>query len=163
MKYPKTGKKERVDGSEPRVQYAALPWRRGETVEFLLASSRDTRRWVIPKGWPMKGRKPHAAAALEALQEAGLLGKIEKTPIGSYTYHKRMKNGAALLCRVHVYPMRVVRQRKIWPEQTQRVTHWFTFKQAAEQVNEIDLGELMLLFGAKLAETPERPAPAKNG
>ena len=83
MKYPKVTKKKSGDGAEPRSQYAALPWRLGEGLEILLLTSRDTRRWVIPKGWPMKGRKPHATAAIEALQEAGLLGKIEKKKLGS--------------------------------------------------------------------------------
>jgi 8-oxo-dGTP pyrophosphatase MutT (NUDIX family) len=37
-------------------------------VEVMLVTSRDTGRWVIPKGWP-KGRKaPHASAAREALE-----------------------------------------------------------------------------------------------
>ncbi|MDB5495247.1 MAG: hypothetical protein JWP86_2584, partial [Phenylobacterium sp.] len=36
----------------PRRQFAALPWRRAETgVEVLLITSKETRRWVIPKGW----------------------------------------------------------------------------------------------------------------
>ena len=72
MKYPKlaTKKSQGASDGEPRRQYAALPWRiLGEGVEVLLASSRDTRRWVIPKGWPMKGRKPYMTAAIEA-QEA---------------------------------------------------------------------------------------------
>jgi 8-oxo-dGTP pyrophosphatase MutT (NUDIX family) len=152
MKYPKTKKKTDGGGPEPRTQYAALPWRIGEGgVEALLASSRDTRRWVIPKGWPMKGRSPRATAAIEALQEAGLLGKIEKTKLGCYHYQKRMKNGAALTCRVDVFPMRVIRQRKNWPEKNQRVTQWFPYATAAEQVLEPELRELILGFGQALA------------
>jgi 8-oxo-dGTP pyrophosphatase MutT (NUDIX family) len=147
MKYPKVETKRDGEGLEPRTQYAALPWRRGEGIEVLLASSRDTRRWIIPKGWPMKGRKPHATAALEALQEAGLLGKIEKTAIGAFHYQKRMKNGALLTCRVDVFPMRVVRQRKNWPERNQRVTQWFAYKAAAEQVQEPELKALILAYG----------------
>jgi 8-oxo-dGTP pyrophosphatase MutT (NUDIX family) len=141
------GKKSRGAASEPRQQYAALPWRMGDGVEILLASSRDTRRWVIPKGWPMKGREPHIAAAIEAQQEAGLTGKIEKTKIGSFHYQKRMKNGAAILCRVDVFPMRVLRQAKHWPEQGQRVTQWFTYADAAEEVSESELRALILAFG----------------
>jgi 8-oxo-dGTP pyrophosphatase MutT (NUDIX family) len=136
--------------SDARVQYAALPWRAGEVVEILLASSRDTRRWVIPKGWPMKNRKPHGAAALEALEEAGIVGKIEKAPIGHYHYYKRLKNGARLLCRVEVFPMKVVRQRKTWREQSQRVTQWVPIDEAAELVGETELSELIRRFGEKL-------------
>jgi 8-oxo-dGTP pyrophosphatase MutT (NUDIX family) len=79
MKFPKITKKQGDKEGEPRAQYAALPWRLGERVEILLVTSRDTHRWVIPKGWPMKGRSPRGAAAVEASEEAGLLGKIEMT------------------------------------------------------------------------------------
>jgi 8-oxo-dGTP pyrophosphatase MutT (NUDIX family) len=146
MKYPKVTKKRNGDGAEPRNQYAALAWRLGEEVEILLITSRDTRRWVIPKGWPMKGRKPHATAATEALQEAGLLGKIEKKKLGSYYYRKRLKNGAMLLCRVDVFPLRVIRQRKNWPEKNQRMTQWFPCLAAVEQVAEEELKELIVAF-----------------
>jgi 8-oxo-dGTP pyrophosphatase MutT (NUDIX family) len=152
MKYPKVKKKSDGGGPEPRTQYAALPWRLAEGVEILLASSRDTRRWVIPKGWPMKGRKPHATAAIEAMQEAGLLGKIEKIKIGAYHYQKRLKNGAALTCRVDVFPLRVVRQRKNWPEKNQRVTQWFPYETAAAQVVEPELKVLILAFGEALSK-----------
>jgi 8-oxo-dGTP pyrophosphatase MutT (NUDIX family) len=143
MKFPEVEKKAKPGGEEPRRQYAALPWRKGETLEVMLVSSRDTHRWVIPKGWPMKGRKPHTTAALEALEEAGLLGKIEKTRLGSYHYHKRLKNGGTILCRVDVFPLRVVRQRKSWPEKKQRVTKWFSAPDAAELVQEPELAGLI--------------------
>jgi hypothetical protein len=98
----------------------------------------------------MKGRKPHTTAAIEALQEAGLLGKIEKKKVGSYHYPKRLKNGAALLCRVDVFPLRVVRQRKSWPEKDQRVTKWYPVEKAAELVHEPELSELFKVFTAMI-------------
>ena len=73
---------------EPRAQFAALPWRRnadGE-VEVLMITSRDTRRWVIPKGWPIKGIKSPKSAAQEAFEEAGVIGKVRKSPVGAYAY-----------------------------------------------------------------------------
>ncbi|QGM98797.1 NUDIX hydrolase [Methylocystis parvus] len=147
-KSPKTKKKD-APAHAPRTQYAALPWRIGEEtgVEICLATSRDTKRWVIPKGWPMKGRKPHIVAAIEAAQEAGLQGKIEKTKLGEFDYEKRLQGGAAVDCRVEVFPMRVARQRKKWPERGQRVTYWFPYAVAAGQVDEPQLRELILAFG----------------
>jgi 8-oxo-dGTP pyrophosphatase MutT (NUDIX family) len=153
VKYPKI-KKHRIGDGEPRRQHAALPWRIvASGVEVLLASSRETRRWVIPKGWPMKGRKPHATAALEALQEAGLLGKIDKISVGFFHYQKRLKNGAAIICKVDVFPMRVLRQRKNWPEKGQRVTQWFPYAIAADQVIEEELADIILAFGDKLSKS----------
>ena len=78
-----------------RRQVAALPYRfdmRGD-LEVLLITSRETRRWVLPKGWPMPGRKPHRAAEQEAYEEAGLKGRISKVALGTYEYVKRLENG----------------------------------------------------------------------
>jgi 8-oxo-dGTP pyrophosphatase MutT (NUDIX family) len=57
----------------------------------MLLTSRGTHRWVIPKGWPMKGRKPAEVASQEAYEEAGLIGQIVgKRPLGSFHYEKRL-------------------------------------------------------------------------
>ena len=136
-----------VQATEPRTQLAALPWRRGKAgLEILLVSSRETKRWVIPKGWPMKGRKPHAAAAQEAKEEAGLLGKIGKESVGHFHYVKNMRNGTAVLCRVDVYPLQVEKQRKSWPERDQRITRWFAQEEAAGHVREPELAALIRNF-----------------
>jgi 8-oxo-dGTP pyrophosphatase MutT (NUDIX family) len=132
--------------AEPRTQYAALPFRLTPQREVMLVSSRETKRWVIPKGWPMKGRKPHAAAAQEALEEAGVVGKIEKVSLGSYHYIKLMRNGAGILCRVDVFPLEVERQRKNWPEREERITRWFPIDEAADAVREPELAKLIRAF-----------------
>lgn len=136
----------------PRVQYAALPYRqRGDgSVEVMLVTSRETRRWVIPKGWPMKGRKPHASAAREALEEAGLVGRVGKTPIGTYRYDKRLKGGNAVPCSVEVFPLEVKSQRKRWPEQKERDVRWFAPREAAEAVHETELSDIIRKFEAPL-------------
>jgi 8-oxo-dGTP pyrophosphatase MutT (NUDIX family) len=145
------------DGPEesPRHQYAALPFRDDGALEVMLVSSRETRRWVLPKGWPMKGRKPHGTAAREALEEAGLVGRIGKDPVGVYHYMKRRRNGSNTLCMVTVFPMRVQRQRKSWLEKDQRVTRWFPVEEAAELVHEPELREVILSFEALAREHPE--------
>ncbi len=145
--------KNRVTPNAPLTQYAALPWRLDDEkgVEILLATSRDTRRWVIPKGWPMKGRKPHIVAAIEAMQEAGLHGKIGKAKLGEFRYEKRMKGDASVECLVEVFPLQVERQRKKWPEKGQRVTYWFPYAVAAEQVDEPELRALILAFGKAMS------------
>lgn len=144
MKTP--GKKRQLKGGQPGRQYAALPFRYLDSLEVLLISSRETHRWVIPKGWPMKGRKPHAAAAREALQEAGVVGRIAKKPVGSYQYVKRLKNGAPLLCTVEVFPMMVARQRDRWREQDERTVRWFPAEEAAMAVEEPELQALIDAF-----------------
>ena len=118
-------------------QIAALPYRKhGEGIEVLLITSRETRRWVIPKGWPMRNLSDHNAAKQEAFEEAGIEGKIGKKSIGSFTYNKRMKSGRMQQVQVTVYAMEVSRLLDKWPEQNQRKRQWFALSEAVERVNE---------------------------
>jgi 8-oxo-dGTP pyrophosphatase MutT (NUDIX family) len=131
-----------------RVQYGALPFRTSgrSSVEILLVTSRVTRRWIIPKGWPLKRRPPHVTAAREAREEAGVVGRVEKRSIGSYSYTKRLKTGAPVLCEVHVFPLEVTRQRKTWPEQDERSVQWLSRTKAAKTVKDPVLGRLIRDF-----------------
>ena len=129
-----------------QTQFAAIPYRIGADghVEVLLLTSRETRRWVIPKGWPMRGRKPRDVAEREAFEEAGLVGEIiGKRPIGSYHYSKQLDSGEDLLCSVEVFLLRVDHQRAEWPEKGQRELRWVDPAQAAEMVVEGGLAEIM--------------------
>jgi len=65
-----------------RVQYGALPYRRaGEAdMQVLLVTSRGTKRWIIPKGWPIAGLSPNQTAAREALEEAVALMNRNDAP-----------------------------------------------------------------------------------
>ena len=130
---------------ETRRQVGALPFRRlpdGGFAIFLI-TSRESRRWVIPKGWPMKGRKPFEAAAREAYEEAGLVGHIGKRPLGLYVYDKRLKNRDSVPCRVKVFPLEVRKQLKNWPEQDQREGRWFAPSEAADAVVEAGLAAII--------------------
>jgi 8-oxo-dGTP pyrophosphatase MutT (NUDIX family) len=92
----------------------------------MLLTSRETRRWVIPKGWPMPGRKPCQVAKQEAFEEAGLIGKlVSKEPVGSYHYTKILPSNQQLLIEVLVFLLQVEYQLEDWPEKSQRETRWF--------------------------------------
>jgi len=133
------------------VQYGALPWRiKDGDLQVLLVTSRDTGRWVIPKGWPMGNLAPHQAAALEAFEEAGLLGETDVQSLGAYPYDKRLKGGAVRPCVVEVFAMRVTRHKRVWPEKLQRRRSWFAALDAADRVDEPELADLIRAF----AETP---------
>ena len=140
-------KKARTGSVEkPRRQYAALPVRLTPDgkPEILLVTSRTTRRWIIPKGWPMRKRSPSQAAAREAYEEAGLEGEIEQdAPIGSYRYEKRLDSGATAQVEVSIFLLRVARQLASWPEQSQRQTCWFDQATAAEKVEEPELAAIL--------------------
>jgi 8-oxo-dGTP pyrophosphatase MutT (NUDIX family) len=130
---------------EPELtQIAALPFRSSGKgmIDVLLVTSRETGRWIIPKGWPMKGKKPHKAAAQEALEEAGVEGSIAKSPVGHYTYWKR-KADHFVLCRVEVFALKVEKQLADWREKDQRQTRWVPYHEAADLVVEPALADLI--------------------
>lgn len=127
------------------AQIAALPirWTESGKLRVLMVTSRDTRRWVMPKGWTMDGLKPWAAAAVEALDEAGAEGHVSTTKIGEYRYEKILDDGSRLPCVVQVYPMIVKRLKRTWKEKHERERRWFSPKAAASRVDEPDLAELL--------------------
>jgi ADP-ribose pyrophosphatase YjhB (NUDIX family) len=133
---------------EPRSQFAALPWRRDDAgqVEVLLITSRETRRWVIPKGWPIKGMKSAKSAAQEAFEESGARGKVGKRPMGSYGYDKRLKNGRLQHVRVAVFPLQVDSEADTYPELGQREKLWLPLTEAARLVDEPELMVLLATF-----------------
>ena len=148
-----------------RRQVAALPWRaaNGEAngaLEILLVSSRETRRWVIPKGWPMKGKSDRQAAAQEAYEEAGLDGLVAEKAVGDYPYLKRLKSGVGRPVTVDVYPLEVTGEHATWPEKGQRTLRWMTPVEAALAVQEPELRDLIARFAQVELPAEERPAPA---
>ncbi len=131
--------------ASPRDQIAALPVRLREDghLEMLLVTSRETRRWIIPKGWPMTNLDDHEAAGVEAREEAGVKGKLLADPVGRYAYWQRGRAETRYL-QVDVFLLRVDKILKSWKEKDQRERRWFGVTEAADLVQEPDLGQLFL-------------------
>ena len=144
---------------EALVQYGALPYRVAEDghLEVMLVTSRETRRWVVPKGWPIRDLKPHSSAEREAYEEAGIVGRVRKRSVGSYTYDKRLNPDTTVLCEVELFPLEVRKQLKRWPEKKQREGRWFALDEAAAVVDERELGDIMRRLD-KLVKPPSAPA-----
>ena len=137
--------------SARRLQYGALPYRKSsaDRAEFMLVTSRETRRWIIPKGWPQKGKSPDRCAAREAFEEAGVVGDVGRQPVGSFSYAKRLKNGASIECEVRVFPLEVKRQRAHWPEKQERRIKWLSASKAAEKVKDRSLSRIIRRMARK--------------
>ncbi len=140
----------RMLGGKPcRLQVAALPWRTGpDGVEVMLITSRDTGRWVVPKGWPEDDEALFNAAAREAAEEAGIAGSVAKRRIGSFFYGKRQISGEEVRCEVQVFPMEIDTISDKWPERKKRTRQWFSAAEAASSVQEPDLARLIRDFCA---------------
>jgi len=131
------------------TQVAALPWRKARGgLEILLITSRETRRWVIPKGWPIRNLVDSNAAKREAFEEAGVEGAVRRRPIGRYTYDKREADGSRRACIVTVYALGVVWEHSRWPERRERTRMWFKADVAANKVREPRLRAIIRAFAA---------------
>lgn len=134
-------------GRAERRQVAALPWRRGpQGIEILLVTSRETRRWVTPKGGRMAGKSDAQAAAREALEEAGIEGVVSDRPLGSFRYLKVLKRRAARWCVVDLYDLEVTIEHPDWQERAERERVWLPREEAARRVDEPDLQALIAAF-----------------
>jgi len=136
-------------------QVGALPYRIGTdgAAEVMLITSRDTGRWVVPKGHPIRGLSPHMAAAQEAWEEAGARGHPCAASLGTFAYVKRRRRRGPVDAIVTVYPLATIRQDADWPEKSERQTRWFSLPAAAAAVNEPQLQALIAGF---------RPPPAPS-
>jgi 8-oxo-dGTP pyrophosphatase MutT (NUDIX family) len=134
-----------------RTQFAALCYRiKADKVQFCIVTSRRSGRWIVPKGWPMNGETPMDAAATEAFEEAGVRGKISPRPVGVFSYYK-VRSENELPCMAVVYPLKVKKVLKRWPEDKERTRKWVSRKKAAAMVDNPELGNIILGFQPELA------------
>ena len=130
-----------------RTQFGALCWRRRDgEVQVLLVTSRGSKRWIIPKGWPQDRTTPAKAALAEAWEEAGVEGKVRPVCLGIYSYNKELVAGSEVPCVVAVFPVQVKKLHAGYPERKERRRKWFPLKKAAEKVDEPELAMLLANF-----------------
>ena len=140
------------------AQNAALCFRvtKKRGAEVLLVTSRDTGRWVIPKGWPMKGKSGAECALQEAFEEAGVEGRLVADTVGIFSYDKVMDDGTLQPCVVSVYPVAVARLKSNFPERGQRDRRWFSPQKAARKVAEPELRSILAGFDPAQLTDAER-------
>jgi 8-oxo-dGTP pyrophosphatase MutT (NUDIX family) len=130
-------------------------------VRVLLMTSRDTGRWIIPRGNIKPGVTPCRAAEQEAYEEAGVRGIIiGSNPLGMYTYSKKRASGEARATTVEVYLLRVEERLKKWPERSERRLSWVSIKEAVRLVEEpgvVPLLRQLMGFEDDLANSPREP------
>ena len=126
-------------------QVAALCCRDGKDgPEILLITSRDTGRWVLPKGWPMEGKTLSESALEEAWEEAGIrAAAIASVPLGHYHYDKRMNDGTDLPVTVALFRLDVSDMADDFPEKGQRQLQWMPPAMAADNVDEPGLRDIL--------------------
>jgi 8-oxo-dGTP pyrophosphatase MutT (NUDIX family) len=137
--------------TDVRTQFGALCFRvKKGKVQILLISSRVSKRWIIPKGWPMDGKTPAQAALTEAWEEAGVRGKSDGRCIGIFSYNKDTPEHGPLPCVAMVFPVEVTALVQEYPEARQRKRLWVSRKKAAKLVGEPELSRIMRDFDPRL-------------
>jgi 8-oxo-dGTP pyrophosphatase MutT (NUDIX family) len=134
-------------------QFGAVCLRTGSQgrIEILLVTTRETRRWTIPKGWPIKGLKPHEVAEREAWEEAGVKGKAKKRPLGSYAYLKTLDDGSMVATVVEAHLLTVEKVSDKFPEYRERTIEWVSPIEAATRVDEPELKKLLAALATRPA------------
>jgi len=136
--------------SMARTQLAVIPFimHQGQPL-ILMVTSRETRRWIVPKGWQEKKVRDRDQARREAFEEAGVIGVISDKPIGGYRYDKRLKSGQIKAVDVAVYSLEACELLDEWPEMDERERRWMTPAQAAMAVQEGTLAALLLSMAVR--------------
>ncbi|ASP32571.1 DNA mismatch repair protein MutT [Labrenzia sp. VG12] len=120
-----------------RLQIAALCHRMREgKVEVLLVTSKSTRRWILPKGWPILSRRAHRTAAIEAFEEAGVTGRVHKNPFASFSSYKGGEAGLKLRTEILVFLVDVESEAEEFPDSAERDVRWVSIKDAVRMTNE---------------------------
>jgi 8-oxo-dGTP pyrophosphatase MutT (NUDIX family) len=131
-------------------QVAALCWRAsregGPVPDVLLITSLNSKRWILPKGWPEPDLSLAETAAHEAFEEAGVIGKVGAQPVGHYHYLKEKKDGGGIPCSVEVFVLEVTKQLDDWPEKGAREILWLPADQAPARVAEPGLRQILKDF-----------------
>ena len=136
---------------ESRSQFAALPFRVvDDRVQIMLVTSRRTKRWILPKGWPEDGMTPGECAAKEAWEEAGATGKAYDICLGVFSFEKFVEDAPDLPVIGLVYPLKVKKTKSNYPEAKERRRKWFTPKKAAAAVHSAELKRILKTFDPKM-------------
>lgn len=126
-------------------QVGALPYAYVDgRMAVLLVTSRRSGRWIFPKGAIEPDLTAWGSAALEAFEEAGVLGTIEEEPIG--TYRSIAGPNSTKLTDIDLYPLLVTEQLDSWKEKGQRLRHWVTVREARRLLAHRQLADLVSQF-----------------
>lgn len=127
------------------AQCGAICWRFGSdaTIEVLLISSGDTDYWAIPKGDIRRHELQYRCAQRQALEKAGVTGRIGKMPIGQYS-HRGSSSWNPLTVLVHL--LFVETEMKDFQPQGGRQCVWSPARKAQDLVREPELQELLRLI-----------------
>jgi 8-oxo-dGTP pyrophosphatase MutT (NUDIX family) len=135
--------------SAPRYQAGAIPYRMTESGPLvLLVTSRTSKSWILPKGNIGAGCTPADAAQREALEEAGVAGRVAKSPAGRYQYTR-----LEVEYFVEMFDLEVTEDVQGWPERDLRERKWMRPKDAINLVEYEHVKEALFDFERRMSSS----------
>lgn len=120
-------------------QSGVIPFRiNNGGIEILLITSRKKKNWIVPKGIIEDDLSPQDSAEKEALEEAGVEGKVFQEKIGEYEFQKW-----GGVCVVKLFVMRVEKENEIWLEGYERKRKWFLIREALKHIKRKKLRKII--------------------
>lgn len=114
------------------TQAGAIPYRETlDGIEILLVTSTRTKSWIVPKGVIEPNWTAADTASKEAKEEAGVIGQLRSSPVGTYQYEKW-----GGVCSVSMFPLAVETVLEDWPEAKKRQRQWFPLNEAITVVGD---------------------------
>ena len=103
-----------------------------------LVTSRESGRWIVPKGKLRKNEPSHVGAEREAKEEAGVVGHASADPIA------RIATDASGAGRAPLFLLEVEEVLEDWPERAVRRRTWQSAAAAAMMVDDPELITVLL-------------------
>ncbi len=161
----KEAKQARIDKDAPteptsdrlQPQAAAIPYRyENGKLKIMIVTSRRTGRWVFPKGSLGKA-KEWKAAAQEAYEETGVSGTIDRKPLGRYLSLK-VRGDDAWNVDVALYPLKIEKFHKKFPEKSQRKRKLVGVKRARKMLSQPEMGDLVQALADRVGKKKQKTA-----
>ncbi|SDP43473.1 NUDIX domain-containing protein [Desulforhopalus singaporensis] len=108
-------------------QSAAFCYRKNPELKVMLVRT-SGRRWTFPKGTNVEGQSNYSTARINALEEAGVKGFIQKKPFSNYKHYKQELKNDGKDCLNEIFFLKV--DEVVACNEAHRKPTWFTFDEA---------------------------------
>ncbi|OMO88276.1 hypothetical protein COLO4_20334 [Corchorus olitorius] len=98
-------------------------------ITVLMISTPNRDDLVFPKGGWEDDETVHEAACREALEEAGVKGRLDETPLGVWEFRSKSRQNSCSLeggCRGYMFALEVTEELDSWAEQTSYKRKWLS-------------------------------------
>lgn len=117
--------------SPPEISIGAIPYMElNGKRQYVLITTRGSGRWIFPKGSLEAGFGERELAEMEALEEAGVRGKVRGKPLTVF-YWKGYR-----LYKIIYYPLHVEQLLMQWEESNQRERRVCTVEEALDLLDD---------------------------